>query len=254
MRLDGDFVVDDIGTILRTGPGSVAISGMLDNSGTTLALDVSTGDYRLDTGWISGGQITQSDGAFLRFGSLLTGNRLVGVSIDRLDLTEASSFVALRDGTQFETADLRDGSRLGIEETRTLDGVTVNVLGGFATTTFGVSGPNVLTLGASSVVNLTGNNSRVVSDIGTPNSQTGTIVNGGEIVADGQGASRRMFVQPDVITNDGLMASRGGADLRVGCGACTVTNVDGATLRGGRWEVTGDGQILFIGGPVKGLL
>ncbi|MFM9025812.1 MAG: CARDB domain-containing protein, partial [Planctomycetaceae bacterium] len=65
LSLGGRFSAADVGAKVRSG-GTVTISGLLDNTGGTLALPAGTGEWRLFRGTIKGGRIEAS-----------TGNRLV---------------------------------------------------------------------------------------------------------------------------------------------------------------------------------
>ncbi len=68
MNLGGTFALADLGTFNRSG-GKVYLgynlSGVLNNAGTTLALDDATGSWVLNGGTIRGGTITTGGSAIL---------------------------------------------------------------------------------------------------------------------------------------------------------------------------------------------
>ena len=64
VQLGGTFTLADLGTFNRTG-GLVQLTGILENTGQTLALNAATGSWQIDGGQIIGGRITTADGAVL---------------------------------------------------------------------------------------------------------------------------------------------------------------------------------------------
>ncbi len=109
VNLDGQFTLSDLGTFNRSG-GTVNLTGTLDNTGTTLALDAGTGDWQLNGGTIVNGTITTADGARL----IVTTNgynRLDGVTLEgELDLSTANARLRLVNGlTLNSTLDFSGG-------------------------------------------------------------------------------------------------------------------------------------------------
>ena len=69
VNLGGNFTLASLGTFNRTG-GTVNLTGTLDNTGTTLALDAVTGSWQLAGGTIKGGTVSCSGGSKLVVTSL----------------------------------------------------------------------------------------------------------------------------------------------------------------------------------------
>src|SRR5204863_9080556 len=67
LSLQGSFAASDIGTIDRpAGAGSIAIAGLLNNTGATLALNATSGPWTLATGGtIQRGTVMTGDGIAL---------------------------------------------------------------------------------------------------------------------------------------------------------------------------------------------
>ncbi|MFX8988187.1 hypothetical protein ABTN23_19100, partial [Acinetobacter baumannii] len=63
LNLGGTFPTAALGTVNRTG-GTVNLTGTLNNSGTTLALNATTGSWNF-LGTINGGSVGFADGATL---------------------------------------------------------------------------------------------------------------------------------------------------------------------------------------------
>src|SRR6185369_14921408 len=65
LSLGGTFTFADLGKIERAG-GTVKLTGVLDNTGTTLALNDQTGSWVQESGTIKGGRLTTIGGVTLR--------------------------------------------------------------------------------------------------------------------------------------------------------------------------------------------
>jgi RHS repeat-associated protein len=66
VNLGGVFTVAGLGTFNRSS-GTVNLTGTLNNTGTTLALNDTTGDWHLNGGMVNGGTVTESGSARLQF-------------------------------------------------------------------------------------------------------------------------------------------------------------------------------------------
>ena len=246
LRLQDSYTTADIGTIIRTGTTVVHLQGTLDNSGDTLTLDSSTGSYLLNSAEIQGGAIAQLDGETLIIAGA-SGNRLDNVAVSGgLDLSGFGSQLRLANGSSFTgTATLGPVgfAKLGVEGTETLD--NANVLLSGSSSSFGVAGVGMLTLGSNFTVNLTGSNTALTS--GVIQAGAGTVVNQGSVSADG---GITAAINPDVFNNQGVVEALGGATLTVGCAGCSVSNVSGGTLTGGSWRVVGASNLELFGDPV----
>ena len=83
LNLGGLFTLAAMGTINQTRD-TVNLTGILDNTGTTLALNATTGSWYFLNGVIRNGTLTETDGAELIFNQ----GTLDGVTVDGiLDLT-----------------------------------------------------------------------------------------------------------------------------------------------------------------------
>ena len=122
------------------------------------------------------------------------------------------------------------------EDDLTFDTTTIDLEGNFSR--LGVSGTNTLTLGPGAVVNLRGGGSRIGSDLHL--NGDGEVVVEGMIIADADGSTLTMTIDPDVFTVEGVtLEVRNGATLSIpggyvqnaGPGADGVTRVDGGEIR-----------------------
>ena len=115
VNLGGVFTLAGLGTFDRTG-GTVNLTGTLDNTGTTLALDATTGSWNLAGGMVQNGAITEADGSELFFTSaggtlsnvtaggnldLATNNNASVEIIHGLTLNNATIYLGNADGTTF---------------------------------------------------------------------------------------------------------------------------------------------------------
>ena len=66
LNLGGSFTTADVATFSRNG-GTVNLTGTLDNTGTTLALNAATGSWNLVGGTLKNGTLSESGGAELVF-------------------------------------------------------------------------------------------------------------------------------------------------------------------------------------------
>jgi hypothetical protein len=116
LNMGGTFTRAGIGTFVRGGggtAGAVNITGVLDNSGGTLALTAATGTWVLGgtagAGTISGGTVTQAGGARLGIGN--ASNTLVDVAIPgELALTIDNGRTRIHGTTSFGSARLAGSS------------------------------------------------------------------------------------------------------------------------------------------------
>jgi hypothetical protein len=92
--LASDFTLADLRVFHRSG-GTVNLRATLDNRGTTLALDDTTGPWNLTTGGtILGGTVATAGSARLFAQPLTSGGTLDGVTVNgTLDMTPPGSFL-----------------------------------------------------------------------------------------------------------------------------------------------------------------
>jgi hypothetical protein len=238
VNLGGSFVLADAGTFSRTG-GTVTLSGILQNTGHTLALNPSTGDWQLAGGTVVGGTVTEAGGAQLLF--LGSGGRLTGVTFDGdMDLTAADVFLSVSGGLTLNgTARLGDAAgttaaTLVVSDPQPLDGA--------ATVVFGGQDNNLLAFGAAGSV--LGPNVTVRGQSGQVYSAGDGFVNRGTVSADVAGGT--LYVGGNNWTNAGTIRATGGGTAAV---YGTLTNYapgGGGTLTGGTWQANAGSTLRFL--------
>ena len=135
VNLQGTFSVGTSASF--TGTGTVAVSGILDNSGTTLTLDDSLLTFEMSGGEIDGGDIVTTNGAAL-FGTFGT---LAGVTLDgTLDMATYSSVLAVTGGLTLSNGSILIGSGAG-STTGDLTFEGAQSFGGTGTIVFGGGNP-----------------------------------------------------------------------------------------------------------------
>jgi hypothetical protein len=210
LNLDGTFSTASIlpPRLVRSG-GTVNLTGFLDNTAATLALDASTGSFRLVGGTISGGTVTRAGGAELVFtgsSGVLSGTSIVG----DVNFSETSARARFQSGADFTgNATLSSsGSILSYEYDATLGGTrTINLDN--VNADFNVAGTNTLTIGAGATLRGRG---QIRSDLFV--SGNSTVINNGTIRADLSGGT--LTVSPDALVNGiGTLRASGGGKLVV---------------------------------------
>jgi hypothetical protein len=186
VNLGGAFTLASLGTFNRSG-GTINLTGALDDTGTTLALNGTTGSWDLSGGTIKAGSYSASGGASLVFTN--NGGTLDGLTANSdLDLgTNYGAYVIVKDGLTLNGTTLRLGNVTGstygyvyFDGDQTLTGTGATVL-------FGGNSNNEMYVGYSASATLTidtgvtlRGGSGSLSDY-----YTSTVVNKGTIAADG---------------------------------------------------------------------
>jgi hypothetical protein len=229
LDLGGTFKIADIGVLERTG-GTVKITGTLDNTGTVLSLNGTTGPWVLAGGAIHGGHVTFADGASLEFLTGIPGT-LDGTILDSDWTIPDGATVAVAHGLTVNgvlTLAATNGlSRLLFE----FADLAPQTLGGTGQVLFAGSGQNLLdprvalTIGAGLTVH---GGSGTVGDRSVP------LVNQGTILSDLPGGS--LSIAGGSLTNQGTIGVSQGA---------TVT-LDGAWVNTGTIRLT-QGQLNLRG-------
>ncbi|MCX6880142.1 MAG: hypothetical protein NTW21_41020, partial [Verrucomicrobia bacterium] len=215
----------------HSGTSEVNLIGELDNTGSTFALTATTGDWTLAGGRIIGGTITEADGAKLLFPNNGS-NRLDGATFTGdllLNQPGAGHLVRLQNGATF-TGDAylgnADGNQggFGYEQDGTLDAKTLNFY--YGNGYLSIDGTHTLTFGPSL-------EARGAGSIGQAHfvGGTSTLVNRGTIISNQAGQT--LTINPSVFTNEGMVEARSGV---IAVQATTLTNLQDATLTGGRWR------------------
>ena len=107
LNLGGEFGIASLAT-LQYSPGTVYLTGTLDNTGTTLTLDAATGSWNMLGGEILNGTLDETGGSLLVMTT--QGGTLDGVTVNGdLDLTQVNR--ALSDDREFPGAEWFDADR-----------------------------------------------------------------------------------------------------------------------------------------------
>ena len=141
LNLGGTFTTADVATFSDSG-GTVNLTGTLNNTGATLALNAATSSWNLVGGTILGGTLSESGGAELLFTS--SGGTLNGVTVaGNMDLATKSSTVYIVGGLTLNNATVYLGNATGLtysdlcfEGTQTLGGTGTVLFGASAATSW----------------------------------------------------------------------------------------------------------------------
>jgi RHS repeat-associated protein len=180
LNLAGTFTTADVASFSRNG-GTVNLTGTLDNTGTTLALDATTGSWNLASGALKNGTLSEAGGAELVFTP--SGGTLDGVTADSdLDLTATGANVHIVDGLTLNNATVWLGNASGPTYGQMFFDNT-ETLGGTGTVVFGKNGNNgvyadsgsTLTIGPG--ITIRGSSGNLSS--GVPGLMEGLVNNGG---------------------------------------------------------------------------
>jgi RHS repeat-associated protein len=237
LDLGGNFTTAGLGTITRNGTAnnSINIVGTLNNTGATLALNATTGAWKLNDGTIRGGTVTTADGVRLfetGFTSMIDGITLGGTLFaNRVRVTNG---LTLLPGGLFE-----------------IGGTNADGLVTAGTITF----LNAQTIGGTGVIRFGGPSSG--SSFSSLAQQGGQLTIGSGITVDGLRGSlgvTSIGIGGSVV-NQGTIAPNAGGNFDIGGGAGNFTNAaggilkaDGATMRLlGAW--TNAGQIVVGAAP-----
>lgn len=225
---------------LRAAGGTVRIRGDIDNSGSTLVMDIESGSWMMDGSTLHGGVVSSESGSQLVFNSNLS-NRLQGVTLQgSMSLGEAGARVAVSGGLtlQGEVSLTGDGAALWFD-------VGAQALSGNGTITLsGLQGVQTLTADRGATVTI-GSGISVVGLSGTARVAAGVVGGGtGSFVNNGTIAGK-IQVSATSLTNNGTMESRNGQTLVV---TSALTNVVSGTLVGGNWKAMG-GSTLQLNQP-----
>ena len=219
VNLGGSFTLAALGTFQRTGV-TINLTGTLDDTGTTLSLDTTSGSWNLVSGTIENGTISESGGALLiptRSGGTLNGVTVNGdLALSQnndANLTVSNGLVL--NGTMYlGSADASTSGSVFFGDY----GVAAGSLTGNATVVFGSSSSNglynssgqtgtagTLTIGPS--VTIHGDNGTIDSNNGYG---TAPIVNQGTINADTAGGTIYLGYNDGAFTSVGTLEATAG--------------------------------------------
>lgn len=244
LNLGGSVSTSDLGTITRTG-GTLNLTGTLLNTGQTLTLNSSTGDWRLSGGTIDGGTVTHSGGV-LRL-SEVGGNRLRNVTLNGdLDMTSFSFLTLSGTNTINGTVSAGSDSAFTVNQSPSLAGGVLQL----RSTSFDVASGETWTIGSGA---------SIMTAPRLDSSAANNVFNGGAILNQGlvsaSGVNNTTTFQGSGLTNTGTMETLSGANLRLQTGTWNNTGlirVNGGTLTlGGTFSAGGLGTIERTGGFVR---
>jgi hypothetical protein len=150
VNLGGTFTLADLGTFNRSG-GTVNVTGVLDLGGQTLALDATTGPWRIENGTLKGGTVKQNGVGKLLFAAN-AGNTLDAMNVaGDLVLTNTSARAVIRNGLALTGSVILDNAgEISFTGNQTLDNCRIVFAGSSAALT--IDGGTTLTLGPAMVV------------------------------------------------------------------------------------------------------
>jgi hypothetical protein len=227
-NVPGTFALAGLGALTRTG-GTVNVTGTLDNSNATLALDATTGPWQLSGGTILGGTVTTS-GPNTLIGTT-NGGKLSGVTLGgTLDLgTNSGSFATVAGGLTLDGGTVLIGTDTGNYGRLEFDGGS-QTLGGTGAVVLGTNIYDIVRAGPSAGSALT---------IGPGVTVRGKI--------GGVGYSPYWGATDVSVTLQGTVHAEG--DTTYGILVGNATNLAGGTLTGGTWEAV-NGILRILGTPI----
>jgi hypothetical protein len=239
VNLGGSFTLATLGTFHSSG-GTVNLTGNLDNTGTTLSLDDSTGPWQLAGGTINQGQVSSAGSA--RLIATDRGGTLNGVTLaGRLDIAGVSAGLGVSNGLT-----LNGGTVNFINNQSIYGGLLFSgnqALAGNGTVNFQGSGRirvggngSVLTIGPNVTVH--GSNGYIGQDEGL----TSSLVVQGAIRADTAGTS--ITVNATNWRSSGILQASSGGNLALAgswtsSGSISIAGGGTLSLNGSSWSNTG---------------
>ncbi len=248
LDLGGTFATASLGSVTNAG-GTVNLTGTLTNTGSTLALNATTGSWDLSGGTIQGGTVSAVGGArlegtdqggALKGGVTLSGDPSLSDPVV-LDLASAQPNVTISGGAlTLANATVAiegslDGSLRFNDAAASLAGsgnVTFNNPGNpsysFDNAIFGNFSGGTLTIGPGVTIS---------GGLATIGSDEASLVNEGTIDADGAGT---ITLGATAWSSTGTIEASGGGTLTA---TSAPTNFGAGTLTGGTWQVTSPGTL-----------
>jgi hypothetical protein len=258
--MQGRFKLDTLGVVNRIGSGGLIIfrGPYLDNTGRTLALDETAGDYFIsgipfpggEVTRLVGGRVTQSPGGALRYGDKTV---LSGVLVEG-DLELSSTLPDPRRGEETPVLHLRDGTAFTGRANLAVPGAQLLIEQDMASQNrFDLSGSGArvapglgkqLLLDTDAVVTLSGNEAMLGSGL---DSGADTVINRGRIHA--RAASGLARIDAATFSNLGTVEVTDGS---LAIDSAGLQNIVDGVLTGGTWRVA-DATLSIDGGsgPVQ---
>ncbi|MBL8483215.1 MAG: DUF4347 domain-containing protein, partial [Rhodocyclaceae bacterium] len=260
VNLGGSFTLAQLGNFTRSG-GNVNLTGTLNNAGSTLALDATTGSWNLVGGSILGGTVAGAQGAALLGsgnGGSLNNVTLQGAAAESLptvlDLNGYPIYVTITGTLTLANA------TVGLQNYGHLDfsGASTQ-LDGSGRVLFGDNNGNnalrvttaggQLTLGAG--INVTGAAGTIGYASGWGGPSNVSVVNLGSIGPEDIGTivAATITIAGASLSNQGTLQASGGGTLNVQ--SASIANFTSGTLTGGTWRATGSSVLrALFGGPI----
>jgi RHS repeat-associated protein len=253
LNLSGSFTTAGLGAINRSN-GTVMVSGTLENTGSTLALDAAAGSWVMNGGTLRGGVFNLSGGAQLIFGS----GTLDGVTVNGdLDVGRANNNARV---TVLNGLVLNGTIYLGNPGNQSIGSLYFTgsqTLSGHGTVVFGntscnamrlVNASTALTIGPGITVRGHSGAMGYAGCHGGPASVG--LINQGTIAADVSGGTIALNAQP--FANSGVMRATGGGAIDLS-GNFTTAGLGVFQSAGGVVRLTGlldnSGAALVLDGP-----
>ncbi len=256
LDVQADYTYAQLQPIL-TGGNQLDIGpyGVLDNTGTTIALDATTGDLILSGGTLLGGTVTATGGASVQVSSSTYGSMLSAVTLDAGLTVQDEAYLDIQDGLTLN-GDLTvsatpDFAAVIFDGTQTLDGTGQITFDGADASAYLIlsSGGSGSTLTVGSGITINGGPAGVISTY-DPNNN---LIIQGTITADVDGD----FIVYVPIQNDGTIEVANGGILTVSglvdnAGALSVGVGSQDQFSGGFLQET-TGTVAFeVGGTASG--
>ena len=242
MNLGGTFTLANLGAFNRNG-GTVNLTGILNNTNTTLTLNAASGPWVLNGGTVQGGAITETttnelivnngtlDGVTVN-GPLDVGNSVNGANLTVLDGLTLNGTMLVGNPTN------SNYGYVNFNGTQTLGGSGTVVFGNSAPTTTRcglTTGGTTLTLGSG--ITVRGQNGWIGYDPNFGGPQNVSVINQGIISSDSGGT---ITVNAQPLVNSGTVSMSNGGSLNLNY----LTSVVGLTASGsGTLTLNGSWQL-----------
>jgi hypothetical protein len=206
VNLGGTFTLATLGTFTRSG-GTVNLTGTLDDTGTSLALDTTTGSWQLNGGTIRNGAVTATAGSALIIpvGSSAT---LAGVVLSTDVVVQNLATLTIVNGLTLNAvltlASAPNPSTLVFHGTQTLAGNGQVLFGGNNVYNYAYADAGTLTIGPNVIVH---------GASGTLGNSSLPLINQGTISADIAGGTITIHANP--FTNTGTTNQLNGGKLLI---------------------------------------
>lgn len=240
LNLNGTITTAQLGNWSNAG-GQVNLLGTLDNTSSTLGLNNSTGNLRLQAGSkIIGGALSTGGTSRVTVAGAAT---MDGVTLTGpINIFQASNLTVLNGltlGGQPLTLNATGNSLVTFQGSQSIGGTgVVTTTGGPGVATLGISSGATLTVGAGITVH-PGSRDIVLGATG------GSVVNQGLFLEDTAGST--LTVSGTSVQNNGTFQIQNGGTIFVNG---TLGNISSGTLAGGTWQIASGGTLRLSSGGI----